>query len=161
VLQEHYGLTATQFSLIFAVNAAGMIVLGLLNARLVRRIPVRTLLMLGLIVSSIAAAALLIVSGTTLGAFAVLIPLFVVVASRGMVSANATVLGVQRAPAAGAASAVLGACMFGGGILVTPVLALGPEASPLPMAVVVAGGAVAALLATALLTRPSRTTQAQ
>ena len=36
VLQDVYGLTAIQFSLVFAANAAGMIVLGLINARLVR-----------------------------------------------------------------------------------------------------------------------------
>ena len=64
--------------------------------------------------------------------------------------------GVERAPAAGAASAVLGACMFGGGILVSPLLALGGEGSAMPMAAVVAGGAIAALLATALLTRDAR-----
>src|SRR6185436_16674021 len=90
------------------------------------------------------------------GVLAVLAPLFLVVASRGLVSANATVLGVKRAPAAGAASAVLGACMFGGGILVSPPMALGGEGSAVPMAAVVAGGAVAALLATVVLTRGDR-----
>ena len=89
--------------------------------------------MVGLVGSSLAAVVLLIVVGTpvgaSLGAIGVLLPLFVVVATRGLVSANATVLGVQRAPAAGAASAVLGACMFGGGILVSPLLALGGEAT--------------------------------
>jgi MFS transporter, DHA1 family, multidrug resistance protein len=45
--------------------------------------------------------------------------------------------------------------MFGGGVLVTPLVGLGPEGSPVPMALVVAGGAVAALLATVLLP-PSR-----
>jgi DHA1 family bicyclomycin/chloramphenicol resistance-like MFS transporter len=106
----------------------------------------------------------LLVVGTTvgaaLGAIGVLLPLFVVVATRGLVSANTTVLGVQRAPAAGAASAVLGACMFGGGILVSPLLALGGIDSAIPMAAVVAGGAFAALLATALLTRTPRTAAA-
>jgi DHA1 family bicyclomycin/chloramphenicol resistance-like MFS transporter len=43
--------------------------------------------------------------------------------------------------------------MFGGGVLVSPLVGLGPEGSPVPMALVVAGGAVAALLATVLLTR--------
>jgi DHA1 family bicyclomycin/chloramphenicol resistance-like MFS transporter len=87
------------------------------------------------------------------GTVVVLLPLFVVVATRGLVSANATVLAVQRAPAAGAASAVLGACMFAGGILVSPFLAIGGGASAVPMAAAVAGGALAALAATVLLTR--------
>lgn len=148
-----------QFSLVFAANAAGMIVLGLVNARLVRRIPVRRLLMVGLVASSVAGVALLLVLGTPLGdglgVVAVLIPLFLVVTTRGLISANATVLGVERAPAVGAASAVLGACMFGAGILVSPLLALG-EGSAIPMAAVVAGGAIAALLATAGLARPAQ-----
>jgi DHA1 family bicyclomycin/chloramphenicol resistance-like MFS transporter len=155
-LQEHYGLSATQFSAVFALNAAGMVVLGLLNARLVRRFPVRRLLVVGLVGSSVAAGVLVlaVTAGASLGVLAVLPPLFVVVATRGLVSSNTTVLGVERgSSAAGSASAVLGACMFGGGVLVTPLVGLGPEGSPVPMALVVAGGAVAALLATALLTR--------
>ncbi len=157
-LQQHYGLSPTQYSAVFALNAAGMVLLGLLNARLVARFAVRRLLVAGLAVSG--AAALLLVLGVTAGAglglLAVLPPLFVVVTTRGLVSSNATVLGVQRgASAAGSASAVLGAFMFGGGILVTPLVGLGPEGSPVPMALVVAGGAVAALLATVLLTRPA------
>ena len=151
-LQDVYGLTATQFSLVFAANAAGMIVLGLLNARLVRRFPVRRLLVVGLAASTVAAAVLLVAVLTGSSLVAVLAPLFVVVATRGLVSSNATVLGVQQAPAAGSASAILGALMFAGGVLVTPLMALGGEGTALPMVAVVAGGAIAALLATALLT---------
>jgi MFS transporter, DHA1 family, multidrug resistance protein len=155
-LQEHYDLSATQFSAVFALNAAGMVLLGLLNARLVRRFEVRRLLVVGLIGSTVAGAALLlaVAADGPLGLLAVLPPLFVVVATRGLVSSNATVLGVERGSrSAGSASAVLGACMFGGGVLVTPLVGLGPDGSPVPMAMVVAGGALAALLSTVLLTR--------
>jgi DHA1 family bicyclomycin/chloramphenicol resistance-like MFS transporter len=155
VLQDLYGLSATQFSLAFALNAAGSIVLGLLNARLVKRFAVRRILVVGLVASTIAAALLVAAVLAGWGLVAVLVPLFLVVASRGLISANATVLGIGRTAAAGSASAVLGACMFAGGVLVTPLLALGGEGTALPMAVVVAGGAVAALLATVLLTRRS------
>jgi MFS transporter, DHA1 family, multidrug resistance protein len=155
-LQEHYDLSATQFSAVFALNAAGMVVVGLVNARLLRRFAVRRLLVAGLLASSAAAVVLVVVvtAGAGLGVLAVLPPLFLVVATRGLVSSNATVLGVERGSrSAGSASAVLGACMFGGGVLVTPLVGLGPEGSPVPMALVVAGGAIAALLATVLLTR--------
>ena len=167
VLQEVYGLSATQFSLVFALNAGGMEVLGLLNARLVRRFAVRRLLIVGLVASTLAAVVLLVVVGPTtarigaVGTIAVLAPLFVVVATRGLVSANATVLALQRPQASGAASAVLGACMFAGGILVTPLLALGGSDTAVPMALVVAGGALAALLTTVLLTRPPRSSAQQ
>jgi DHA1 family bicyclomycin/chloramphenicol resistance-like MFS transporter len=97
VLQEVYGLSATQFSMVFALNAGGMVVLGLLNARLVRRFAVRRLLIIGLMASTLAAVVLLVLVGTTTaGTIAVLAPLFVVVATRGLVSANATVLALQR-----------------------------------------------------------------
>jgi DHA1 family bicyclomycin/chloramphenicol resistance-like MFS transporter len=162
VLQELYGLSATQFSLAFALNAAGSIALGLLNARLVRRFPVRRILVVGLVASTVAAglliAAVLFAPGSGgWGLVAVLVPLFAVVASRGLISANATVLGIERTAAAGSASAVLGACMFAGGVLVTPLLAAGGEGTALPMAAVVGGGALAALLATVLLTRRTTT----
>jgi DHA1 family bicyclomycin/chloramphenicol resistance-like MFS transporter len=153
VLQELYGLSATQFSLAFALNAAGSIVLGLLNARLVERFAVRRILVVGLVGSTGAAAFLIAAVLGGMGLVAVLVPLFVVVSSRGLVSANATVLGIARTAAAGSASAVLGACMFAGGVLVTPLLAAGGEGTALPMAAVVAGGGLAALLATLLLTR--------
>jgi DHA1 family bicyclomycin/chloramphenicol resistance-like MFS transporter len=154
VLQELYGLSPTEFSLAFALNAAGLVVLGFLNARLVRRFPVRVLLLAGLVGATVAGAVLLgvVVTGS-LNLVAMLIPLFLVVTSRGLVAANATVLGVERAQAAGSASAVLGACLFAGGILVSPLLALGGDGSAVPMAAVVAGGAFAALLATVVLTR--------
>ena len=129
--------------------------LGLLNARLVKRFPVRRILVVGLVGSTVAAALLLAAVDAGAGLDVVLAPLFVVVASRGLVSANATVLGIERSSAAGSASAVLGALMFAGGVLVTPLLAAGGEGTAVPMAAVVAGGAVAALLATVLLTRPS------
>ncbi|MHA6782125.1 hypothetical protein ACVGOW_14225 [Pseudonocardia saturnea] len=43
--------------------------------------------------------------------------------------------------------------MFAGGILVTALMAVAGEGTALPMVAVVAGGAVAALLVTALMTR--------
>jgi MFS transporter, DHA1 family, multidrug resistance protein len=134
-----------------------MIAVGLVNARLVRRFPVRGLLLVGLGASAVAAAVLV---GAVLGGrrlVAVLVPLFVVVATRGLVSSNVTVLGVHQARVAGSASAILGALMFTGGILVTPLMALGGEGTALPMVLVVAGGAVAALLSTAVLSRGART----
>ena len=51
--------------------------------------------------------------------------------------------------------------MFAGGILVTPLLALGGSDSAVPMAAVVAGGAMAALLTTVLMTRTPRSTRQQ
>jgi hypothetical protein len=50
-----------------------------------------------------------------------------------------------------------GAHHVDGGVLVTPLVGLGPEGSPVPMALVVAGGALAALLSTLLLTRSRAT----
>ncbi len=155
VLQDVYGLSASQFSLVFALNAAGMIAIGFLNARWVSRMATRRLLVLGLAGSTAAALLLLVAALTGAPALLVLLPLFVVVATRGLITANATVLGVEQAASAGSASAVLGACMFAGGIVVAPLVSIGDPA--VAMSMVVAGGAVAALLATVLMTRQRAT----
>ena len=151
-LQDLYGLSATQFSLVFAAQRRRDD-----RARAAQRaagppFPVRDCWWSGW-ASTVAAVMLLVVVAAGLSVLA---------------GAAAAVRGgghprpglgqrdrarVKRAPAAGSASAVLRRCMFGGGILVTPLLALGGEGTAVPMAAVVAGGAMAALLATVLLTR--------
>jgi DHA1 family bicyclomycin/chloramphenicol resistance-like MFS transporter len=106
----------------------------------------------GLLVSTAAAVVLVAVVGAGLGLLAVLPPLFVVVASRGAGLHQRHRARCRARSCGGRGLGRAGACMFGGGILVSPLLALG-EGSALPMAAVVAGGAVASLLAAGLLAR--------
>lgn len=154
VLQTQFGLSASQYTIVLAVNSAGLMVMGFINARLVKRWPVRGLLITGLVIAVIAGIVLmtsvLVIERHLLP---ILIGLFVVVTTRGIVTPNATVLGVERSTTRGAAGAVLGAGTFFGGIVITPFLGLTPDDPAVSMTVGMAGAALLALLVAVTMTR--------
>jgi DHA1 family bicyclomycin/chloramphenicol resistance-like MFS transporter len=147
VLQQHFGLSPQGFSLVFAVNAVGIVVCGQVNGRLVGRIGTDKLLLGGLLASALGGLTLLVVTASGLGLPAILPPLFVVVASIGFVMPNSTALALTDYPmAAGSASALLGVLQFIVGALAAPLVGLG-GASALPMAIVIAALGALALVA--------------
>ena len=88
---------------------------------------------------------------------ALLVPLVLLVSSIGMVMPNASSLALAEHPrSAGAASALLGVLQFVIGGLATPLVGIGGEDSALPMGVVMAGFAVAALVVFVTMTRRVR-----
>ncbi len=158
VLQEQFDLSANQYTLILAMNSAGLMIMGFINARLVKRWPVRGLLILGL---SVAVASCLLL---TIEVFAlerplvpILVALFVILAMRGMITPNATVLGVERSHTRGAAGAVLGAGTFFGGILITPFVGFTPGDPAVSMTVCMAVAALLALIVGVTMTRERKT----
>ncbi|WP_103380112.1 multidrug effflux MFS transporter [Pseudonocardia dioxanivorans] len=142
-----YGLSPQVYGVVFAVNATGIVLAGRLSAWLVDRAGPRRLL--GAAVAVAFVAALTLVAGVLLtrSVWAVLPPLFVVVAAVGMIMPNATALAMSgQGAAAGAASALLGLGQFLTGALVPPAASVG-GVTPLVMAVTIAGTATAAVLA--------------
>jgi MFS transporter, DHA1 family, multidrug resistance protein len=96
-----------------------------------------------------------VVTAGRLGLPAILLSLFVVVASIGFVVPNGTALALTDHPrAAGSASALLGVSQFVIGAAAAPLVGLG-GATALPMAVVIAGLGVLAVLSFLLLARRS------
>ncbi len=154
VLESQFGLSANQFTMVLAVNSLGLMLMGFLNARLVRRWPVRGLLITGLVIAVFAGVVLLTsVLVIERHLLPILIGLFVVVATRGIVTPNATVLGVERSQTRGAAGAVLGAGTFFGGILITPFVGLTPGDPAVSMTVCMAVAALLALIVAVTMTR--------
>lgn len=154
VLQDVYGLSAQYFSLVFAANAVGIVVVGQINGRLVSRFPPRTLLFVGLSVTLTAACGLLAAVLVGAGLAAILPTLFLVVASVGMVLPNATALALADYPeTAGSASALFGVGQFVIGGISAPLVGLGGSGSALPMTIVITVMAFAALAALLGLTR--------
>jgi DHA1 family bicyclomycin/chloramphenicol resistance-like MFS transporter len=159
VLQEQFDLSANQYTIVLAVNSAGLMVVGFLNARLVRRWQVRGLLLTGLVIAGLAGILLMtFVVMTPVLAFErsllpMLVLMFVIVATRGIVTPNATVLGVERSQTRGAAGAVLGAGTFFGGILITPFIGLAPDDPAVSMSVCMAGAALLAFVVAITMTR--------
>ncbi|MFG1887495.1 multidrug effflux MFS transporter [Micromonospora sp. NPDC049051] len=156
VFQDVFGVSAGAYSLVFGVNALGLVAAGQLNARLLDRFPPRTLLMRSLGVGLLATAVLL--AGALLGSLPlVAVALFVFVGSLGMVMPNGTALALDRHPAhAGTAAALVGTIQSLVAASAVPLVGLGGEGSAVPMAVVVAGAAVASLTVVGTLARTRR-----
>ncbi|MFD9893085.1 multidrug effflux MFS transporter [Amycolatopsis sp. NPDC059027] len=153
-LQEVYGLSPQAFSLVFGLNGVGIVLAGQLNGRLVGRFTERALLSAGLIVFAVSGVGVLAAAAGGLGLIALLVPLFVMIASIGLVAPNSSSLALaEHARSAGAASALLGVVQFVVGGFATPLVGLGDKGSATPMALVMAGFGVLALLAYAGLTR--------
>lgn len=156
-LQGVYGLSPQDYSLVFGLNGIGIVLVGQLNGRIVGRFPERKLLTIGLIVAAVAGFGVLTAAAMDLSLVGLLIPLFILVSSIGMVAPNASSLALsEQARSAGSASALLGVLQFVVGGLATPLVGLGGAGTAVPMGITMAGFGVLALLAFTILTRPTR-----
>lgn len=114
VLQDGYGLSAGQFSLVFAGNAAGIALLGQVNSLLVGRVAdEETLLRGSLVLATLAGAGVLAAAAYHLPLPVLLVPLSVLVSLLGPVLANATSLALGPHPDdAGTASSLQGVLQY-------------------------------------------------
>lgn len=144
-----YGVSEQRFGLFFGMNAAGFIAASQVNAWLLKRVEPRRALRVGVCGAAAAGMTVLTMTATGVGGFTgVLIPVFCFMASLGFILPTATALALApHGREAGNASAVLGFVQFaisaGGASLVSAF----HTGSALPMAAIIAGGALMALVA--------------
>jgi DHA1 family bicyclomycin/chloramphenicol resistance-like MFS transporter len=157
VLQEAYGLSPQAFSVVFAANGLGIVAASQTSGRLTGRVPPRTLLRIGLIVSSTGAAALLVAVLADIGLVAVIPSLFLVVASIGLILPNSAALAMSGFPpaVAGSASSLLGLLQFVIGGAVSPLVGIAGPDTAVPMAIAMALLAGSALVAFARTGEPA------
>ena len=161
VLQNYFGMPPQAYSLVFGANALGLVLVGQLNGFLVGRVELRTLLVGGLGISAVSGLALLATAVLDLGLIALLIPLFVLVSSIGLVVPNAMALALSGyAHAAGSASALLGVLQFGVGGIAAPLVGLSDSPSAVPMTTVMCALVLLAIPLFTVLTRPTPTARA-
>ncbi|GIZ99310.1 Bcr/CflA family drug resistance efflux transporter [Tsukamurella sp. TY48] len=145
VFQEHFGYTATQFSVVFAANAVGLLVSNLVGGRLVGRVSTSALVWTGLAGMTVGScAALLALTADALPL--VIVALFVAVTSLGLVMPTVAALALEdHGRLAGTASAALGSARFvlGG----AAALFAGIGGNPVVLGVVMTVCAVGALMA--------------
>jgi DHA1 family bicyclomycin/chloramphenicol resistance-like MFS transporter len=155
VLQNVYGASPQLYGAVFALNAVGLVAAAQFNAWLVGRVSSRALLLAGL--AGTGAAGLLLVAGVAigdLGPWSVVVPLFVLMTSFGLVNPNAMALAMAGHPElAGSASAVLGFSQFAFGAVVAPFVGIAGEDTAAPMALAIALPCAGALIAVLTLTR--------
>ncbi|MQA98261.1 MAG: Bcr/CflA family efflux MFS transporter [Streptosporangiales bacterium] len=152
VIQEVYGATPQEYSLLFGGNALALVIVGQVAGRLAGRFPMRRMLRIGLSVAALSSVALLVAAYAD-SPVAVIAALFVFVASLGSIMPTTMGLALDRHPeAAGTASALMGVLQFGLAGAAAPVVGLLGGTGAVPMATVIAAAAVSGLVAMTALT---------
>ncbi len=137
---ELNGVSPSAFGLYFGANAAGMIGVAQVNARLLNRRSPGRLLRIGGAVVFAAGLALLVALATGRGGLpAVAIPIFFMLAALGFVGGNASSAALAPFPqAAGSASALMGTVQFGVGAIAGAVAAALFNGTGLPLGIMIA-----------------------
>jgi DHA1 family bicyclomycin/chloramphenicol resistance-like MFS transporter len=154
VIQNIFGASPQLFSMFFAINGLGIIIAGQITGKLASRIEGTRLFLSGLVLASIGSISLLTMILFRAGLTAILIPLFVVVSSVGIVSTAGSSLAMENyGESAGSASALLGLFSFVIGAIVAPLVGLGGGNTAVPMGIVIAITDVGAILSYWILSR--------
>jgi DHA1 family bicyclomycin/chloramphenicol resistance-like MFS transporter len=135
------------FSLFFAINGLGIIIASQITGRLAGIINELTLFVLGLTLAFLAGIFLLVMILMDGTLYTILLPLFFVVSSVGIVSTSSFSLAMQdQAKSAGSASALIGflSVILGGAM--APFVGIAGSHTALPMGIVIAIAETAALL---------------
>jgi DHA1 family bicyclomycin/chloramphenicol resistance-like MFS transporter len=147
VFIDFLGVPPQVYGWIFGMNALGLILASQLNRVLLARTSSRRLVLFTVLAQSVAGLALLATALTGVGGLpGLLVPLFVSIASLGIILPNASAAALAPfAHSAGSASALMGTLQFGlAGIISTVVGAIHAR-SAVPMAAVMAACALVAL----------------
>jgi DHA1 family bicyclomycin/chloramphenicol resistance-like MFS transporter len=148
VVIELYSVSPQQYGWIFGTNALGLIIASQLNRWLLERYRGDTILSATLVTAAAASVVLTLVAASGLGGLAgLLLPLFICIASVGLVGPNTAA--AAMAPygrVAGSASALLGTLQFVVGAISGIVVGTLYNGTALPMAGTIAACCVAALV---------------
>jgi MFS transporter, DHA1 family, multidrug resistance protein len=155
IVEDAYHESPQVFSLFFTINSVGLVAMAQLGRRLIRRRPVARVVRASLVVMTVGAAAFLaaaLTAGPPL--VALLVPLFVFVASFGIFRPNGTALALaDQGSIAGTASAWLGALPFMLGAVLSPLAGLGGRGGATVAGVLLAVLCLAALASQVLIAR--------
>ncbi len=156
IYQNIYGASPTVFALLFGSNGISLMIGSQIVGRAAHRVPERVFLLFGLclaLASSVVVLAVALFHGPLM---ALVIPLFLFVASIGMTSTAAFPLAMEsQAHVAGSAAALLGVIQFLLGAVVSPLVGIAGENTAVPLGVIILSTSIAAMLAYFLLVRKS------
>lgn len=148
VLRDGFGMSAQLFSLSFAVNATGIVLLTLLGRLVLSRTTSLVLLTVGVLQTAVGAVLLLVTVLAGWGLVMVLVSLFVMVSAVGFAFPHSVAISMDRQrPIAGAASALFGLAQFGLGAVAAPLAGLGDPTSGVAMGWTAVASAFLALVA--------------
>jgi len=148
VLENIYGVSPQLFSVVFAVNSAGLIAMSQIGGHLVGRVGAPALVRYGAFGVAFGSVGVVVVTLAHAGLVPLLVFLFVILSSNGLLFPNATACALaDQEGALGSASALLGMAQFGTGALIAPIVGVGGSHDALPMAILIGVCGVSALAA--------------
>ncbi|WP_378954964.1 multidrug effflux MFS transporter [Pelosinus sp. sgz500959] len=154
VLQNIFDVSPQMFSLFFGINGLGIIIAGQVTGRLAGRVHESKLLIVGLAIAFFGGISLLAMTLIGGGLYTVLVPLFFVVSSVGVVGTSSFSLAMQdQAKAAGSASALIGLLSFIFGGFMAPLVGIAGSHTAIPMGVTIAVAETAAVLSYFILVK--------
>lgn len=156
LLIETYHIPTGQFGIVFGVNAMGLIGMSQVNAHLLRNHTPEAILVRSRIASIVCALALAGDAYTGFGGiWGVLVPLFLVISSFGLVGANTQAAGLNVDPTrAGSISALMGGASFASAAVVSTLTAILHDGTARPMAMVILVAILASAAALYGVARP-------
>jgi DHA1 family bicyclomycin/chloramphenicol resistance-like MFS transporter len=139
VLIEVFGVPSNRFGYLFGLNAFALMAGALINTRLVRWVPPRTILRIGVALILAGGAAISVCAVFRLGGVAGIVgPILIYILGMGMVTPNAIAAAMEPVPRmAGFASSLIGCLQTAGGSLVGYVIGTLYDRTALPMALAV------------------------
>ncbi len=152
VFIELFGVPAQYFGWIFGANAFGMIALSQINGRLVRSVNPTKILRVCIIVTAIFSLLLILAGVFNFGFWGAAIPIFLYVASLGMILPNATAGALaEQTENAGSASALLGTFQYGLAAVASSLVSYFNDGTSLAMTALIGICGVSAFLALNIL----------
>lgn len=157
LFQQVYAFSPQEYGLLFAVNSLGVVAGVQISSRLIRGpVPPQYVLAGTTVVHLAMAIAIIVLDGAGAGFWGTAIPLWIFIAACGFTFPAVQVLALANHGAeAGTAASLLGALNFGLAGAISPLVGLLGVGSAVPMAVVMGGAAVIAIVAVWALVRPS------
>jgi DHA1 family bicyclomycin/chloramphenicol resistance-like MFS transporter len=157
ILENLYAVPPQFLGFLFGINGLGIIVMSQVNARLVGRVSSQQLLTWGLAATAFGGILMLVSALSGIGLVGILLSIFVIAASLGLIFPNAAALALANVRAAGSASALLGMFQLLIGAVAGPLVGLGGSSSAVPMTAAVAAFGLAALGIFIVFCRPAPT----
>jgi DHA1 family bicyclomycin/chloramphenicol resistance-like MFS transporter len=148
VLIELYGIPERSFGWVFGTNAMGFVIVSQINARIARKVDPSRMIRAAGIVQVVACLVLLVVAWSGIHSLILtLVPLFLVIASLGLLMPNTTAIAMASFPdRAGAASALLGTVQFSLAAAASSLVGFLHDGSARPMATAITIGAVIGMI---------------
>lgn len=162
VYQGIYGASPQTFGFLFALNGIGIIIGSQTTGRLAGIVPERKILTFGLGLTLVSSSVLLTMTLIQAPLAAIVIPMFFVVSSLGLVNTASFSLAMEeQGHRAGSAAALIGLLPFLFGAASAPLVGIAGEHTAVPMGIVIFGADAAAVLSYVLLARASKTPSAE